>query len=101
MLKKYMFLLVFFNTFNFSFCAGLQFAYGSPSDPNYTFSVGLAITVLALPTVLAGIIEIPGSKGFGEFRSSLRNDITSKTYFVVSILFRTLLGLTTGLLNDV
>lgn len=49
MVKKYLLILVIFNTFNIGYSTGLQLVYASPSDPYFELSVGSTVVAMLLP----------------------------------------------------
>ena len=101
MLKKYLLVLVLFNTFNISYSAGLQFMYGDSSNQFYKLNIATVIASLVLPIIMIVLILATDKTHFGEFSETLRKDMSSQLFFVIDILYRLLLGFLMSAQNEV
>lgn len=96
LIKGHLLALTLFCTISIGFSLGLQVNYGSASVLNILIEV---CTIACLIGVLQGLMYAHPKEYF-EFATSLRPGIVSKSYFVVTILYRLVLGFLIGLLND-
>ena len=70
---------------------------------NPLFSTSLIVTTLslALPLVMMGAIVFTEKEEFGEFSQLYKKDSTSQSYFVFTIIYRIVLGLSMSHFNEV
>lgn len=101
MLKKYLLFVVLFQSLNLSYCVGLQFKYGSPTNTNYTISI--VATVASLMLVVGTIITklITSKDEFGEYSTSLKRRVLPQAFFAVLLFYRISLGLLLSTFNEV
>lgn len=85
--------LVLFNCFNFAYSAGIHFRYASHDDELYLLGTISAAIALIFPIAMAVALLACSEDGFGEFKDKMKKGCIEKGYFVVTIAYRTCLGL--------
>ena len=92
LLKEGLLTLLVFNSFNFAFAAGVHFNHSDPNNDAYTLNTIVAYLSLIIPVVMAGALIFSESKGFGQFKEKFKRQKICQVYFVISILYRYILG---------
>jgi hypothetical protein len=64
-LKEVVLTLILFNSYNFSYSAGLHFRYASTSDPLYILGTIAAVTTLILSFLMVLGLMVTQEEGFG------------------------------------
>ena len=101
MLKEYLLMMVVFNCFNIAYGAGIELTYLDKSNPLFSTSLIVTSLSLALPLVMMGAIVFTEKEEFGEFSRLYKKDSTSQSYFVFTIIYRMVLGLSMSHFNEV
>ena len=57
MLKELLLALILFNCFNFSYSAGLHFAYADPADSLFIWGTLAAVGSLVVPVLMVGVLQ--------------------------------------------
>ena len=98
MLKQYLLTMIVFNSFNVAYSLGLQLKYNMGDSS----VLNLVACSLALATFVAIILAmyLTDAKEYGEFLSHYRNNLMSKSYFPITIIYRFLLGASSAGLNE-
>lgn len=101
MLKEYLLMMVIFNCFNVAYGVGIEFTYLDSSNPEYLTSLAITVLSLALPFAMIAAIIFSNRKEFGEFSNLYKKDLMSQGYFIFTIIYRTVLGLSMSSYNEV
>jgi hypothetical protein len=92
-IKEVLLTLILFNCFNFAYSAGLHFRYAPSDDSLYSAGTASAIIALVLPVLMAIALMCTEDDGFGEYKEKFKSGLVNRLYFVVTILYRTGIGL--------
>ena len=98
-MKEVLLTLILFNCFNFAYSAGIHFQYNSPSDNLYIWGTVAAVASLVLPLLMGIGLACAEEVGFGEFKEKMKQGAVEKAYFVVTIMYRSGVGLYMSLEN--
>ncbi len=98
-IKEVLLTLILFNCYNFAYSAGIHFNYAPKYDSLYTYGTVAAILSLVLPVVMALGLMCSEDEGFGEYKEKFKPGVVERLYFVVTILYRTGIGLYISTMN--
>jgi hypothetical protein len=99
-IKEVLLTLILFNCFNFAYSAGLHFNYAPRNDSLYTAGTVAAILALVVPFLMAIGLMCAEDDGFGEYKEKFKPGLVERLYFVVTILYRTGIGLYISTANE-
>lgn len=92
-IKEVLLTLILFNCFNFAYSAGIHFNYAYKDDSLYTAGTIAAVLAIVLPILMAIGLMCAEDDGFGEYKEKFKPGLVERLYFVVTILYRTGIGL--------
>lgn len=99
-IKEVLLTLILFNCFNFAYSAGIHFAYAPKDDSLYTAGTVAAVLSIVLPVLMALGLMCAEDEGFGEYKEKFKPGFVERLYFVVTISYRTGIGLYISTMNE-
>lgn len=99
-IKEVLLTLLLFNCYNFAYSAGIHFNYAPSDDSLYTAGTIAAILSLVLPILMALGLMCSEDEGFGEYKEKFKPGLVERLYFVVTIAYRTGIGLYISTMNE-
>lgn len=99
-IKEVLLTLLLFNCFNFSYSAGIHFAYAPRNDSLYPLGTVAAVLALVLPVMMAAALVCTEDEGFGEFKEKFKPGLLERMYFTVTIAYRSGIGLYLATANE-
>lgn len=90
--KEVLLTLILFNCFNFSYSAGLHFAYADKDDNLYVLGTVAAVLTIIIPLVMMIVLQLTEEEGFGEYKDKLKRGKLERAYFMITIIYRMATG---------